>query len=108
MPLLADYRKKLVSENLCLAGLGQKLELVSISLAGEYYWHLFLTLCASSSTTTLPSFARPSKNNPRQMLNKAHASFSLMNGQLRSTIVRQPFSNFHMSGCANEFFVPIG
>jgi len=35
MSLLADYRKKLVSENLCLAGLGQKLELVSISLPGE-------------------------------------------------------------------------
>jgi hypothetical protein len=58
---------------------------------------LDVTLCASSKATILPPMRRPSINNDRQIENKAQASFSLTKGQLKSIIVRDPFSNCQIS-----------
>lgn len=65
------------------------------------FWRIIesgvFTLWASSRAIIRPPSLRPSMKSDRQMEKRAHASFSLTKGQLKSMIVSEPFSKFQTS-----------
>lgn len=100
MSLLTDNGLKLLGEFQRFSGLCQELLGALAAVIGREGKPG--TFCASSSAMTLPCRLRSAKNNPRQIVNSAQASFPLTKGQLKSTIVREPFSKFQMSFLAFE------